>query len=134
MEYVIMVFAIIISIYEIFMYIRGGTDGKIAYLCLFAVLLFMFIQPVRSIYAAEATQETNSGEAATDPEELDVDAESISLVEFGYLSAPDEDAAVTLVRIYNLLLTLFYFIIIYVGYKVIMRNIRKGRVRNGIAD
>lgn len=83
---------------------------------------------VINVEAAELPQEEITAAAAD--EDVDADEE---LMLFGYYTEPGEPAAV-LTKIYNLLLTIFYAFIINEGRKIIIRNIRKGHVRNGFFE
>ena len=50
-------------------------------------------------------------------------------MEFGYIT-DIQDVATILTSIHNLLLTMFYFFIIETGRQIIVRNFRKGRVKD----
>lgn len=79
-----------------------------------------------NVEAAELPQEETTAAA----EEVGADEE---LMLFGYYTEPGEPAAV-LTKIYNLLLTIFYAFIINEGRKIIIRNIRKGHMKNGFFE
>lgn len=54
-------------------------------------------------------------------------------MQFAYIT-DTQDIAVILTAIHNLLLTMFYWKIIDTGRQIIIRNLRKGRDRNGFAN
>ena len=53
----------------------------------------------------------------------------MDLTIFQYITSTDElDAVWLLAHISNLLLTIIYIMLFYIAYKVVIRNIRKGRL------
>lgn len=100
------------------------------FLCILAMVLMLcyVIGTICSmdIYAAELDQE----ETSSFMEDVGADEE---LLLFGYLTEPEEQA-VTLARIYNVLLTILYVMLINIGRQIIVRNLRKGQLKHGLAE
>ena len=97
------------------------------------ILILLYIETVE---ASEVDQEESSVnlelEETAPSEQEDVGADE-ELLLFGYLTKY-EDAAITLARIYNVLLTILYVILINIGRQIIARCLRKGTVKRGLVE
>ena len=93
---------------------------KLIFVSIMIVLMCTINRPV---YATAPEETTSVILEETSPES----ASEGSMIEFSYMTDV-QDSAVTLTKIYNLLLTMFYFMIILTGYNIIIRNMRKGRI------
>lgn len=88
-----------------------------------SIVILLMCAVNRPVYATAPEETTSVIQEETSPEA----ASEGSMIEFAYMTDV-QDSAVTLTKIYNLLLTMFYFMIIITGYNIIIRNMRKGRI------
>ena len=103
---------------------------------IFILILLYIVEKGETVEASEVDQEESSVnlelEETAPSEQEDVGADE-ELLLFGYLTKY-EDAAITLARIYNVLLTILYVMLINIGRQIIVRCLRKGTVKRGLVE